>query len=168
MANHTTPATNPEYETPCHGVKNVSVPPPYDGLHGFDSTGGIMVRIWVGIGGLVLGLVVVTTAADGAINHPVPGIWGAITAAPTCPVERPGQQCAPRGVAATVKAEKRGQTVNSTQSNSAGDYAMALRPGTYTIVVDTGSTLPRCPTKSVTVARFQSVQVNITCDTGIR
>lgn len=45
---------------------------------------------------------------------------------------------------------------------------MALRPGTYTIVVDTGSTFPRCPTKSVTVPAGQSVQVNITCDTGIR
>ena len=127
-----------------------------------------MVRIWIAVAGLVLALVTVSTTAGGAINHPVPGIWGAITAAPTCPVERPGQHCAPRGVAATVKAERRGQTVNSTQSNSAGDYAMKLRPGTYTIVVDTGSTLPRCPTKTVTVAKFQSVQVNITCDTGIR
>lgn len=112
--------------------------------------------------------VIVGGTAGAAINHPVPGIYGTVTAGPTCPVERAGHPCPPRGVAATVKATKRHRTVRSTRSNSAGDFAMALRPGTYVIVVDTGSTFPRCPTKSVTVAKGQSVQVNITCDTGIR
>jgi len=58
--------------------------------------------------------------------------------------------------------------VASTRSNSAGDYAMGLRPGRYTLVVDTGSTFPRCPTKAVTVAKGQSVRADIGCDTGIR
>lgn len=127
-----------------------------------------MARLLTCLIGLALASVAVTTAASGAINHPVPGIYGTVTASPTCPVERPGQQCAPRGVAAKVLAQKRHRTVASAQSNSAGDYAMGLRPGTYTLTVDTGSTFPRCPTRTVTVASGQSVQVNITCDTGIR
>jgi hypothetical protein len=127
-----------------------------------------MSRLLTCLVGLALASVAVTTTASGAINHPVPGIFGRITAGPTCPVERPGQQCAPRGVAATVLAQKGRRTVGSTKSNSAGDYAMGLRPGTYTLTVDTGSTFPRCPTRTVTVASGQSVQVNITCDTGIR
>jgi len=120
---------------------------------------------------VVVGLaaVGVGNVAGGAINHPAPGVFGRITAGPTCPVERPGQQCAPRPVSARVKALKRRRTIASTTSNSAGDYAMGVRrAGTYTIVVDTGSTFPRCPTKTVTVGPSQSVEVDITCDTGIR
>ena len=107
--------------------------------------------------------------ADGAINHPVPGIYGTITASPTCPVERPGQGCPPRPVVATVEVQKRHHTVASTRSNSAGDYAVGVpRPGTYTVVVNTGSTFPRCPTQLVTVPKGQSAPVDIACDSGIR
>jgi hypothetical protein len=107
-------------------------------------------------------------SAPGAINHPVPGIYGRITASPTCPVERSGEQCAPRGVAARVNAESHHRVVASTRSNSAGDYAMGLRPGSYTLVVNTGSTFPRCPAKAVTVPKSRSVRADIGCDTGIR
>jgi hypothetical protein len=125
-------------------------------------------RAVVALVGLGIASIAVGSVAGGAINHPVPGIFGRITAGPTCPVERPGQQCAPRPVVATVKAQKRHRTVASTRSNSAGDYAMGLRAGTYTITVDTGSMFPRCPTKTITVAKGQSVEVNVLCDTGIR
>ena len=123
---------------------------------------------------LLCGLTLMSAAfvggsASGSINHPVPGIYGTITAAPTCPVERQGQPCPPRPVAATVKVDRRRRTVASTRSNSAGDYAVGVpRPGTYAVVVDTGSTFPRCPTTSVTVPRGQSIRVDITCDTAIR
>ena len=112
--------------------------------------------------------VLIGGTAGGAINHPVPGIYGTITAGPTCPVERADQPCPPRPVAAKVKAVKHRRTIGSARSNSAGDYAMGLRPGTYTIVVDTGSTFPRCPTTTVTVPTGQNVKVDIACDTGIR
>jgi hypothetical protein len=121
-----------------------------------------------GLGIAAVAAAVVGGSAPGAINHPVPGIYGTITAGPTCPVERPGQQCAPRGVAARVKAERHHHVVASTRSNSAGDYAMGLRPGSYTLVVDTGSTFPRCPTQAVTVPTGQSVRADFSCDTGIR
>ncbi|GEM_PF-5400362 len=104
------------------------------------------------------------TAAGAAINHPAPGIWGTVTVAPPCPVGH----CTPQGIAATVRAERRGHTVNSTKANSAGGYAMALRAGTYTIVASTGSTHARCPAKTVTVGKHQSVRVDIVCAAGIR
>lgn len=121
------------------------------------------------IAGAGLAVAFIGGVAGGAINHPAPGIYGRITAGPTCPVERPDQPCPPRPVVATVEAQHRHHTVASAKSNSAGDYAVGVpRAGTYTVVVDTGSTFPRCPTKTVTVAKSQSVQVDITCDTGIR
>jgi hypothetical protein len=52
-------------------------------------------------------------------------------------------------------------------SNSAGGYAMGLRPGTYMIVAGAGSRYPRCPTKTVTVGKHQSVRVDIVCGTRI-
>ena len=121
-----------------------------------------------GVVGVAAAAVVVSGAAGAAINHPAPGIWGRITAGPTCPVERPGQQCGPRGLAATVTAIRHRGTAGTARSNSAGEYAMGLRAGVYTIVVDTGAAFPRCPTKTVTVGLHQSVEVNILCDTGIR
>jgi Alpha amylase, C-terminal all-beta domain len=128
-----------------------------------------MSRILTGLLAVVLGAVVVSATAGGAINHPVPGIYGRITAGPTCPVERPGQQCAPRPVVATVDVQRRHRTVASTRSNSAGDYAVGVpRAGTYTVVIDTGAMFPRCPTKTVTVSKSQSVRVDMLCDTGIR
>ena len=65
------------------------------------------------------------------------------------------------GVAATVEAIRRGQTAATARSNSAGDYAMALQPGQYTIVVDTRSA--QCPERTVTVGKTQSVQINVHC-----
>ena len=111
-----------------------------------------------------LGAVAAGAAADGAINHPVPGIWGTVMVAPPCPVGH----CTPQGLAATIKAQRDGHTVASTQSNSAGGYAMGLRPGTYNIVASAASTHVRCPTKTVTVGKHQSLRVDIVCNTAIR
>ena len=107
-----------------------------------------------------IGAAVVNGTANGAINHPVPGIWGTVTVAPPCPVGH----CTPQGVVATVKAQRHGHTVASTTSNSAGGYALGLRPGTYTIAASASATLPRCPTKTVTVGKGQSVRVDIVCN----
>jgi len=45
---------------------------------------------------------------------------------------------------------------------------MTLAPGRYTLVVQTGSQFPRCPTTPVTVPPNQMVTADISCDTGIR
>jgi hypothetical protein len=91
-----------------------------------------------------------------------------VTAGPTCPVERPDQPCPPKPVSGTVTALQNGVTVTSTVTDGAGHYALNLNAGTYSIVVDTGSVFPRCPTSNVTVAAGQRTHADIGCDTGIR
>jgi 5-hydroxyisourate hydrolase-like protein (transthyretin family) len=95
-------------------------------------------------------------------------VAGRVTAGPTCPVEQVGHPCPPQPVSATIKAQQARRTVTRTQSDSDGRYAMRLAPGRYTLVVQTGSQFPRCPTTPVTVPRNQVVTVDISCDTGIR
>jgi len=97
------------------------------------------------------------------------GVYGTVTAGPTCPVERVGQPCPPRPVMGEVELrDTSGATVGSTRTASDGRYALRARPGTYTLVVDTGSTFPRCPSKSVTVVTGERLLADISCDTGIR
>ena len=96
------------------------------------------------------------------------GVFGTITAGPTCPVERVGHPCPPAPVSAPLKALKGRRVVASTHSDSSGRYAMSLRPGQYSIVVSSGRTFPRCPTTPVTVHQGQAVRADIRCDTGIR
>jgi hypothetical protein len=97
------------------------------------------------------------------------GVNGSVTAGPTCPVERVGHPCPPRPVSAAIRAQTGGgRVVGRTHSDGNGRYAMALPPGRYTLVVQTGSTFPRCPTTPVTVPPNRTVAADISCDTGIR
>jgi hypothetical protein len=101
---------------------------------------------------------------------PGTGIYGSVTAGPTCPVERPDQPCPPRPVAAEIDAAgSDGVTVGSTHTDGNGNYRMTIAPGTYTVSAATGSTYPRCPSKSgVVVANGSATRADISCDTGIR
>lgn len=97
------------------------------------------------------------------------GAYGYVTAGPTCPVERQGQPCPPRAVAAGIEARAvGGTTVASTRSDASGRYAIDLSPGSYTLVVVTPSGWPRCPDTSVTARPGSATRVDISCDTGIR
>ena len=97
------------------------------------------------------------------------GVFGNVTAGPTCPVENVTNPCPPRPVSAlVVAADRYGKVVASTTSSADGDYALALAPGTYDLTVNTGSVFPRCPTLAVTVSQPKRARVDISCDTGIR
>ena len=94
--------------------------------------------------------------------------YGYVTAGPTCPVERPGENCT-RPLQATVDARgSRGTTVGSTRSSRTGRYSLRLPPGHYTIVVVTGSAWPRCPLTPVVVRAARATLADISCGTGIR
>jgi len=124
-----------------------------------------MSRVLACIGALTFATVAVTTTAGGAINHPVPGLYGTVTAV-GCPIVT-GVQCPARPVQTGVRVEQAGQTVASTNTNSAGDYAVGVpSPGVYTVVVAGGSSFMTCPPKRVKVQSGQSVQANITCHFG--
>jgi len=97
------------------------------------------------------------------------GVYGFVTAGPTCPVERPDQPCPPRPVAAHIQAESAaGRTVAATDSDGAGRYLLALAPGSYTLVATTGTVFPRCPSVAVIVRAGGPSRTDIGCDTGIR
>ena len=94
--------------------------------------------------------------------------YGYVTAGPTCPVERPGENCT-RPLQATMDArDSRGATVGSTRSSRTGRYTLHLPPGHYTIVVVTRSAWPRCPLTPVVVRAARATLVDVFCDTGIR
>ena len=97
------------------------------------------------------------------------GIYGIVTAGPTCPVERVGQPCPPRPVGGEVEVRNvRGQTVASTHTDSLGRYSLSLKPGRYALAVLIGSVFPRCPSKAVAVTSAVLLRADISCDTGIR
>ncbi|HZT66712.1 MAG TPA: carboxypeptidase regulatory-like domain-containing protein [Acidimicrobiales bacterium] len=114
-----------------------------------------------------------TTAVTTTTRPPQPpngtGVYGYVTAGPTCPVEQAGNPCPPKPVSGQVQAhDSGGATVASTTTDSSGGYALALAPGSYTLVVVTGSSFPRCPNTPVTVGSGAPSRVDISCDTGIR
>ena len=97
------------------------------------------------------------------------GIYGLLVASPTCPVERIGRPCPPRPVVAAIDIRTTdGSTAAFTHTDCAGRYAVSVRPGNYALIVITGATFPRCPSREVTVPSGSPLRADITCDTGIR
>jgi hypothetical protein len=114
-----------------------------------------------------------TTAASASVSpsqsSPITsGLYGFITAGPTCPVERVDQPCPPRAVSAVVEARGAGGAVASTESDASGRYEFHLAQGRYVIVVGGSATWPRCPQTRVSVVADATTRVDISCDTGIR
>ncbi|HUY05958.1 MAG TPA: carboxypeptidase-like regulatory domain-containing protein [Acidimicrobiales bacterium] len=97
------------------------------------------------------------------------GLFGVVMAGPTCPVERIGHPCPPRPVVGAVDVRNiAGGTVATTHTDGAGRYFVSVSPGSYSLVVVTGSAFPRCPSEGVTVTSGSPQRIDVTCDTGIR
>jgi hypothetical protein len=127
----------------------------------------------VGCGGGVASDQRTTTAASGSAS-PSPsssitsGVYGYVTAGPTCPVERVDQPCPPRPVPTVVEARGVGGAVASTESDGSGRYEFHLPPGSYVIVVGGSAAWPRCPETPVSLMAGVTTRADISCDTGIR
>lgn len=98
------------------------------------------------------------------------GVYGLVTAGPTCPVEQAGHPCPPAPVKGRLEAsDVAGSVVTFAVIGRDGSYRLALNPGTYDLVVMTGSTFPRCPNRTVTLPEGNSfIRTDISCDSGIR
>jgi hypothetical protein len=98
------------------------------------------------------------------------GVYGSVSAGPTCPVERAGQSCPPRPVIAEIDArDPSGATVATTHTDAQGGFNLALPPGGYSLVaVITTGVFPTCRPTYVTVSPGQQTKADIACDTGIR
>jgi hypothetical protein len=100
---------------------------------------------------------------------PATGVYGYVTAGPTCPVERPDRPCPLRPVTAHIVAvDASGVSAGATASDAGGLYRLTLPAGTYTLVVNNGSSFPRCPPIRFTATSGQLSRNDIGCDTGIR
>jgi hypothetical protein len=95
-------------------------------------------------------------------------VQGTVTAGPTCPVEQAGHPCPPRPVTGAVSARRADGTTLTATISDGGTYRITVPAGTYTLNIQTGSLLPRCPPANVAVSAGATVQANISCDTGIR
>ncbi|HMC71479.1 MAG TPA: carboxypeptidase-like regulatory domain-containing protein [Mycobacteriales bacterium] len=113
-----------------------------------------------------------TSSSDTTSSSPAAGgtgVEGLVTAAPTCPVQRPGQSCPPAPVAGTVQAvDATGQLVASAATDGNGAYSLHVPGGSYTLHVNHDGQYPRCPDVPVTVSDGSMTKADIDCDTGIR
>jgi len=100
------------------------------------------------------------------------GVEGTITVGPTCPVERipPDLACADKPYQAIIKVETPDgkKQISQTTSGTDGKFKISLQPGSYLLVAESGSALPRTQSQSVTVEKNKYATVNIVLDSGIR
>jgi hypothetical protein len=96
------------------------------------------------------------------------GIFGTVTAGPTCPVERAGSPCPPAPWVGTVRATDDAGHPNDTPTDDNGNYALTLPPGSYEVVAVTDGGPPTGQPVTIDVQAGHPVRVDLTVDTGIR
>jgi N-acetylmuramoyl-L-alanine amidase len=97
------------------------------------------------------------------------GIAGQVTEWPTCPVERPGEQCS-RPYPAHVTAEQGGTEVAATDAGDDGRYRIELEPGDYRVCAHSqpsGGPIGQ-PCRDAHVDAGRDTTVDLLMDTGIR
>jgi hypothetical protein len=96
------------------------------------------------------------------------GIEGTVTAGPMCPVEVQGSPCPPGVWTGTVRATAADGTTHETETDTAGNYHLALDPGTYSVVpLVEGGGPPTARPVTVTVSEPMQ-QLDLQVDSGIR
>ncbi|TMK36594.1 MAG: carboxypeptidase regulatory-like domain-containing protein [Actinobacteria bacterium] len=96
------------------------------------------------------------------------GIFGTVTAGPTCPVERVGSPCPPAPWVGTVRATDDAGHPTETTTDENGDYTLTLEPGSYEVVAVTDGGPPTGQPVAIDVQAGHPIRVDLTVDTGIR
>lgn len=99
------------------------------------------------------------------------GIAGVVTLGPMCPVQRQDDPCPDQPYSAVITIlDANGSVVRQIASDAAGQFAVPLVPGIYTLHPEPpqGNILPRAADQVVTVDPGTFTQVVIPYDTGIR
>lgn len=98
------------------------------------------------------------------------GISGLVEAGPTCPVVRPGMDCADRPIAATIIVRFASNGLEATRFTSGmdGTFHVPLPPGAYTLQAQPAGYLGTPPPQNVDVQSGRFTNVTIDYDTGIR
>ncbi|HET7419455.1 MAG TPA: hypothetical protein VFL27_03665 [Candidatus Dormibacteraeota bacterium] len=96
-------------------------------------------------------------------------VSGHVVAVPCAPVEKVGSPCAGRPVANLEIDYVAGATVEArTLTNADGSYAVALKPGSYTVRFKNSLMRVISGPLSLTLAAGSNVTANYTLDSGIR
>jgi len=96
------------------------------------------------------------------------GIFGTVSAGPTCPVEMVGSPCPPRIWTGNVEATDANGHVFRTATDDQGNYAITLAPGSYQVLAVTGDGPPFGEPTPVVVSTAATQRVDLSVDTGIR
>ena len=109
-------------------------------------------------------------AAPGAgATRPDSGVRGKVLYGPTCPVERPGEQCVkPYDATLHVRRLTTHRLLATVRSGDDGRFVVRLAPGRYVIDPVSGHPYPRAAPLKVVVKRHRFTRVTITYDSGIR
>lgn len=101
-------------------------------------------------------------------------IFGVVMLGPTCPVEMypPDPKCADRPYATTLAltTPDGAKVIKTFSSDAAGKFYVEVPPGQYTIrSAATANILPYCQNNdTINLSANGSVEVAVSCDTGIR
>ncbi|OGD67157.1 hypothetical protein A2442_02045 [Candidatus Campbellbacteria bacterium RIFOXYC2_FULL_35_25] len=102
------------------------------------------------------------------------GVTGKVLLGPVCPVMQypPDPACDDRPYETTVQVISVGSPKSSpfatVKTNKDGEYTLMLPPGKYGLQAIGGNPLPWCATKEITIKPSVILQINLSCDTGIR
>lgn len=125
------------------------------------------------IGATVLGVgaavVFATERGRSAARHLDSGIAGRVVIGPTCPAQPIGQACVrPYQATITIRRKPNDRVVTGVRSSPGGGFRIALAPGTYSLVPQTGDPYPRASPQTVAVRVHRYTHVTISYDSGIR
>ncbi|TMK58114.1 MAG: carboxypeptidase regulatory-like domain-containing protein [Actinobacteria bacterium] len=115
--------------------------------------------------GLLLALIACGRTSGPASSS---GIFGTVTAGPTCPVERVGSPCPPAPWVGTVRATDDTGQGTETQTDESGNYTLTLGPGRYEVVAVTDGGPPTGQPVMIDVPAGPPIRLDLTVDTGIR
>jgi len=96
------------------------------------------------------------------------GIFGTVTAGPTCPVERADSPCPPAPWVGIVRATDDAGHPTDTRTDESGTYTLRLEPGSYEVVAVTDGGPPTSQPITIDVQIGNPIRVDLTVDTGIR
>jgi hypothetical protein len=97
------------------------------------------------------------------------GVRGRVLYGPTCPVERPGENCTrPYQTWVAARREPGGRLAARVRSSREGYFAARLSPGRYVLVAQGARPFPRSVPQTVTVRPGRYTTVTLTVDSGIR
>jgi len=102
------------------------------------------------------------------------GVTGKVFIGPICPVQKdpPDPNCADKGYTTTVQVIEKNSSKSSlfsiVETDKEGNYKVLLPPGEYQLQAVGGQPFPRCEWKDIIIESDSMIEVDLSCDTGIR